>query len=743
MTSPTDIFQTTDTPPVSVVICAHTMKRATLLCAAVESIAAQTVKTAEIIVVCDHNQELETFVSVRYPNVHVLANAGGKGLSGARNTGIRHASGDIVAFIDDDAVADSDWLEQLLATYEDRDVIAAGGLIEPLWPQERPDWFPREFEWVIGCSYLGLPRERASVRNLIGCNMSIRRDVFNVVGGFREALGRDDNNAYGCEETELFIRALDAYPQGSIQYEPAARVRHNIEAERTAFPYFRRRCLAEGISKAEMVRTVGTQQGLSSERSYTLKVLPKGVLRGLADTLKGDVSGLRRSLAIIYGFALVAGAYAGSKMKRTMVRPAEKAQAKPIAVLDVDVTSNSASSDTLDAVLDDTAGGVHCLVRSFGRPVDLVQLDFCENADKGAELKEALANVQVDGVDAEERKRTDAERRHVSVIVATRDRTDSLARCLDSLLQQSHQKMDIVVVDNAPSSSATEELLSETYLADGRVRYVREDRPGLARAHNTGLLYARGDILAFTDDDVVVDRHWVEAIEETFDVAGKVGCVTGLILPAELETRAQQLIEAHGGFGKGFQRQVFDLVENHPGSPLFPYAAGVFGSGANMAFSREALTKIGGFDNALGAGTPARGGDDLASFVSVVNAGFQLVYQPAAILRHYHRRTESGIEGQAYGYGVGLGAYLTKQIIDQPAVALTFARRVPAAFTHLFSNRSEKQQRLPVDFPRRLIWKERLGILMGVPGYLRSRFLRKDEHQTPTSPSRLVHKPNS
>jgi O-antigen biosynthesis protein len=173
-------------------------------------------------------------------------------------------------------------------------------------------------------------------------------------------------------------------------------------------------------------------------------------------------------------------------------------------------------------------------------------------------------------------------------------------------------------------------MISSRYDHPGRVTYIREDRPGLGRAHNSGMEKVTAPIAAFTDDDVIADPRWLASLAGNFEQSPKIGCVTGLILPAELETRAQFWTERHGGFSKGFQRKVFDLEQQRPAAPLFPYTAGQFGSGANMAFRMDALRQIGGFDSALGAGTLARGGDDLASFFAVVTAGYQLVYEPCS-----------------------------------------------------------------------------------------------------------------
>ncbi|MEY9847202.1 glycosyltransferase family 2 protein [Streptacidiphilus sp. MAP5-3] len=262
----------------------------------------------------------------------------------------------------------------------------------------------------------------------------------------------------------------------------------------------------------------------------------------------------------------------------------------------------------------------------------------------------------------------------LSVVVATHNRPESLRRCLDSLLRTGHPQLDVVVVDNAPADDAARTLVLTEYPPS--VRYLREPIPGLARAHNRGLAAARGTLVAFTDDDTVVDLGWPRTLVATFAADPAVGCVTGLILAAELETPAQLALEKHGGYTKGFTEQRWSVAAT-PDEPLFPFASGRFGSGANMAFRADLLHRLGGFDPATGTGTPARGGDDLLAFFRTLTAGATLVYQPDAIVWHHHHRTMDALPAQAYGYGVGFGAYLTAAVAHEPAMLPALLRRVP------------------------------------------------------------------
>lgn len=294
---------------ISVVICAYTEARWDKTLAAVESLRGQTHQCDEIILVVDHNPVLHTRLRKALLDVQVAENAHAPGLSGARNTGISLARNEIVAFLDDDATADPNWLKCLSDSYAEPSVLAVGGLIDPVWEDQRPAWFPREFDWVVGCSYLGLPAIQASVRNLLGANMSFRRRLLQEMGGFRDGIGRTkDKRPLGCEETELCIRIKQARPDSDVMFHTGAIVYHSVPRARARFSYFISRCFAEGLSKAQLSSIVGRGAGLSSERKYVTRTLPRGLMQGALDLLTGRPSGLLRAGAILCGLgATVAG----------------------------------------------------------------------------------------------------------------------------------------------------------------------------------------------------------------------------------------------------------------------------------------------------------------------------------------------------------------------------------------------------------------------------------------------------
>lgn len=311
---------------VSVVICVYTEDRWEDILAAVDSVRGQSRPAYETLLVVDHNPELLRRLTERYADtgeVRVLANAGPRGLSAGRNTGIAAAGGDILAFLDDDAVAEQDWLRRLTGPYADPAVLAVGGRTLPVWASgRRPAWFPEEFDWVVGCYYRGLPPGRARVRNVLGGNASFRREAFELAGGFTTGIGRDgDTRPLGCEETELCIRLSAARPEAVLLLEDRAVIHHKVPAGREEFGYFRRRAYAEGISKALVTRSVGSRAGLETERRYTTRVLPAGVARGLRDALLGRPGGAGRAGAIAAGLAAAACGYAVGTVRRGALLP--------------------------------------------------------------------------------------------------------------------------------------------------------------------------------------------------------------------------------------------------------------------------------------------------------------------------------------------------------------------------------------------------------------------------------------
>ncbi|TVZ07119.1 glycosyltransferase family 2 protein [Trebonia kvetii] len=299
----------------SVVICVYTEDRWSQICAAIQSLRDQRLPCTEIIVVVDYNRPLYERLLAAMPDVTVVQNTDTKGLSGARNTGVALAGGDIIAFLDDDATAHPDWLKIIEDTYNDPAITGVGGLTIPNWQTARPWWMPEEFYWVVGCNYLGMPPSGAAVRNLLGGNMSFRREVFDIVDGFQTGIGRTANKRpLGCEETEFCIRLAQRSPDAVLVMDHRVRIWHFVSDKRCRFSYFLSRCYAEGISKAQVTARVGSGDGLANERRYVTRTLPLGVLTGIADLFRGHPAGLGRAGAIIVGLGTTAVGYIGARL---------------------------------------------------------------------------------------------------------------------------------------------------------------------------------------------------------------------------------------------------------------------------------------------------------------------------------------------------------------------------------------------------------------------------------------------
>ncbi|MTD43047.1 glycosyltransferase [Conexibacter sp. W3-3-2] len=308
-------------PRFSVVIAAYTLDRWDDLQRAVASLRAQEPAPHEIIVAVDGNPELLERVRATLPDVIAVENDRHAGAGGARNAGSAVATGEVLAFIDDDVHVAPGWLAALHELFADPTVLGAGGPIRPDWATARPAWFPPEFDWVVGCTFRGSPQEAATVRNLIAANMTMRRDRFEQLGGFRTGFGKVGTRS-APEETDLCIRAGQRWPDAQWRFEPTAAVWHAVPAGRTEPRYFLRRCWLEGTGKAALAAHVGSDAGTSTERDYVARTLPSGVLGGVGEALRTrTVAPLGRSAMIVLGLAFtVAGYVIGTAQERWAAR---------------------------------------------------------------------------------------------------------------------------------------------------------------------------------------------------------------------------------------------------------------------------------------------------------------------------------------------------------------------------------------------------------------------------------------
>jgi glycosyltransferase involved in cell wall biosynthesis len=286
----------------------------------------------------------------------------------------------------------------------------------------------------------------------------------------------------------------------------------------------------------------------------------------------------------------------------------------------------------------------------------------------------------------------------ISVVVGTRDRPGALRRVLRTLQQLEYGAFEVLVVDNGPSSDATRECVEEFAAADSRIRYLVEARAGLSRARNASLAEALYDWVAFVDDDVLVDPWWLRGVERGIRRGAEVACVTGFVPPASLVEPAQRYFDERISWTSSLAPRVYDLDKRQGDNALYPFSTGIFGTGANCAFDRRLLEQIGGFDTALGPGTPTKAGEDLDIFLRVLLAGRAIAYEPSAVTWHNHRSDAEALKRQMYCYGLGLTAHLVKRILD-PSTRWQVLKSVPGGTRRLI-----------------YLWLRARGVQEAVPG---------------------------
>ena len=320
----------------------------------------------------------------------------------------------------------------------------------------------------------------------------------------------------------------------------------------------------------------------------------------------------------------------------------------------------------------------------------------------------------------------------LTVAICTKDRPENLARCLNSLLklQTENSPLEILVVDNAPSDDRTKELVASlrseriavcpesAEYCSPNINYVCEPKAGLDFARNRALKEAKGEILAYLDDDVTVDRQWLNGLKEAWMENTDAAAFTGLVLPYELETEAQILFEKRGGFRRGFDKIRYG--KTLPGNSLYPCGSGIFGAGCNMAFKREILLKLGGFDEALDTGAPLPGGGDLDIFYRIVRGGYVLVYEPQYLIYHQHRRELTKLRRQYWTWGLGFMAFVVKTYKYDPPQRPQLLRLINWWFMDLLSQLLDSSSYLHV-VPPGMILAEIWGGIVGLFGeYSRS-----------------------
>lgn len=653
-TAPSDLLRPALEPAFTVVVC--TRDRPGPLARCLAALARLDGAVHEVVVVDSASEgsatrEVVEATPFRYVREEM------PGLDRARNRGAVEARHGLLAYTDDDAEADPGWLRGLAAAFADPGVAAVAGRVlaaEVETPAQR--LFERH---GAGMDKGAVPRELrsdgmrawervATQRIGVGANLAVRKEALLAIGGFDPALDVG-TPARGAGDLDLFHRLLRAGL--AIRYEPSAIVRHH---HRRDMAELRRQLRDNGCSFGVYLIQLCREGDAADRRAAVSFALLRWLPWLAGRTVKGLLGLHPLPLPLLWDG--LAGALEAPRAWR-----AARAQGDAYAISDLELMAPPSG-------LRLPAGrrGFGLILRRRGRPVGFVLKPLPPGSVLEPEevariaLREAGVKLVEEALREELAIPVPSSLPPVTAAICTRDHPEILARCLASLLAvrddaaQRGLRLDVLVVDNAPSDERT----AERAAAFPGVRYVREPRPGLDFARNRALHEAAGGLLAFLDDDVTVDPGWLDGLAEACAENPDAGAFTGLVLPFELDSEAQILFELRGGFRRGFEKIRYGQVL--PGHRWYPCGAGIFGAGANMAFRREALLRLGGFDEALDTGPPLPGGGDLDVFYRLVRAGLPIVYEPRMLVFHQHRRDLASLARQYRSWGQGFMAFVVK-----------------------------------------------------------------------------------
>ncbi len=697
------------------------------------------------------------------------------GLSRARNAGLASATGSIVAFVDDDVAVDDRWLEAL------RDAFAANpeatcvtGQIEPLELGTRAQSLfeqyaafgkgPTRRVYRLDAPPDDVPLFPYTAGHFgSGANMAFRREALLQLGGFDPFLGAG-THAKGAEDLDICIRLI--LSGQTLVYEPRAIVRHR-HLHTMGLLYGKVFSYGVGLG-ALIVKHLTSGPG----RSGLVRLIPAGLRYLLSPRSRknaGKAAKFPRRLELIEWIGLLLGpiAYARSRSLRLVDAPATPSRryvadtspppVHPVWSGELELSSPVFQINPPLAQSRAAYDEARLLIRVIGEPLGFVQMPLSSgkldlhqaiqamDADLGRRVERqlavnglpALADLRAGrhgGVTRAASWIAESDGPLVSVIVCTRNRAQGLRRCLDSIQRLRYPNLEFLIVDNAPADDSTRKLVLDAARGDARVRYVHEARPGLSAARNRGLREARGEFIAYTDDDVRVDQLWVDAILRGFRRRADVGCVTGLVASASLERSTEQYFDARVGWSSSSEQRLFEASPSRGDSRLHPYAPGVFGTGANVAFRRDAIAAIGGFDESLGAGSPTCGGEDLDAFVRLLRSGRALTYEPAALVWHDHRVDDNDLQKQMYCYGKGLSAYLCKFLFARSSGPEVAQQLLAGAFHAARLARRSQAAASRSGVAPGLLKAELRGWLAGPWAYLRARSRQDRAHVRAVAP---------
>lgn len=690
---------------ITIAICTHNRPAQLQRCLA--SLESQITGQSEVLVIDSAPSDTATQTVARTAGVRYIATTR-PGLDVARNLALYAAKGEIIAFIDDDAVAAPDWIEMLLASFTDLSVSFVTGRVLPLELRTPAQHYfeehfsfdrgPEPLRFMMGDRRPWFPIYPSHLGT--GCNMAFRREVFDVVRPFDEALDAGTPTG-GGGDIDIFRRLLRA---GFVAaYNPAALVYHehrlNANESRAQFWAYGKTFTAL-LAKNILVEhdRVGEALHLCLYRFWQQgRWLARRLIKG---------RGLPGHLILIETLGHLAGPAA-------LLHSLRHVQSERLRYLPpVQVHKLELENGLPPALVIEPNHDLYLRVSQSGQPQGSVLIEA-----PGPSIDRRRLAKAIETLEKQPQLNANISAYHISIIVCTRDRPELLRTCLESLSKLQGALHEVIVVDNGSGPETAQ------VAAEYPVRLIREGRPGLCRARNRGLTEARGEIVAFLDDDVVVASHWLAAAAAGFAdplIAG----VIGLVVPYELRTPSQRIFESLGGLGRGFSRRVY-----HRSLPATPM--GDIGVGANMAFRRAALLKHGPFHEALDVGTATQAGGDIDMFYRFLKVGETFLYEPAMLVEHRHREQLSDLRLLRYRYSVGAAAAFTRWIIRGDLAALRLS-------VNWFVNHHLKElaasllglHLLPPGIVIAGLW----GALLGPFAYIRSRWqLRRGGPIQPTS----------
>lgn len=739
------------TPATDISVIIPTCGRPKYLRCCLQALQKQTLQADRIIVVdnCPDNSEITQIIKDDYPSAEFIV-CTTRGASAARNAGAALCDSEYLAFLDDDVIPSPQWLEQIRNEIcKDKRIAVARGMVLPAEIKNetqakmealggfnggfRSRWIlPDEDRNAAYLEYLDFPRLGA------GCQLIVRRAVFEQIGGFDPLIGA--GLGIDGEDVDLFARLIDC---GYIFYhEPSAIVfHHHRESEGEFVQQIHRAAWSTAYLWGRMAQRHARLRASLNKlyRKYLRIIAGQAAHASLRPDILGGKVRRKKLWCYLRGYLHGRFSHANDRPDLWPEKAGNSSQVNhSVAVRQLDLYRQ------IPPFLDSNGHqAIEVQIFCGEKYISSLRMPATHSQVAVSQVLSALSDEIIDAliVDLQANRQLHAcpgpyslinageqspfhLHKHfywhpsVSIVIPTRDRPDDLVDCLWRISRQDyHGELEVIVVDNNPGSGLSRPVVDQF----PQFTYTCCDKPGAAATRNTGFLKARGEIIAITDDDVLVPRGWVRNIVQRF-WRQDVWMVNGSVLAYELSSRAELDFEDNCGFPSNNStiEATGEVIRSWRYIP-----AVMFGVSANMAFRRSVIENpaIGLMNEALGPGTPAGAGEDLEFIYRVLKEGHTVIFEPTIWAYHRHRRSQQELNRQIYNYGKSATAlYLHMLVFHHDFVA------IPALLFHVPKNLI----RLPFIFGGRY-WLIGLhgirGYLTGFPAYIWS--LIRDRHSVP------------